>query len=48
MFSVSPTPSIHRQEDRVEPEKIRIWREEQVKQLEEKGEYKLMGIYCCE
>ncbi|XP_057651542.1 clathrin light chain isoform X1 [Diorhabda carinulata] len=31
---VSPTPI--RQEDRIEPEKIRIWREEQIKRLEEK------------
>lgn len=37
MFSVSPTPSLSRQEERVEAEKIRIWREEQVKRLEEKG-----------
>ncbi|KAJ8976231.1 hypothetical protein NQ317_009728 [Molorchus minor] len=32
---VSPTP-LQRQEERVEPEKIRIWREEQVHRLEEK------------
>ncbi|CAG9822755.1 unnamed protein product [Phaedon cochleariae] len=34
--SVSPTPLTQRQDDRIEPEKIRIWREEQVKRLEEK------------
>ncbi|XP_018572660.1 clathrin light chain isoform X3 [Anoplophora glabripennis] len=32
----SPSPPPQRQEDRVEPEKIRKWREEQVKRLEEK------------
>ncbi|KAJ8931860.1 hypothetical protein NQ314_015190 [Rhamnusium bicolor] len=32
----SPSPPPLRQEDRVEPEKIRKWREEQVKRLEEK------------
>ncbi|KAJ8938929.1 hypothetical protein NQ318_011691 [Aromia moschata] len=32
----SPSPPLQRQEDRVEPEKIRKWREEQVERLEEK------------
>nr|CAI5856845.1 unnamed protein product [Callosobruchus analis] len=31
------TPSPPKQENRVEPEKIRKWREEQAKRLEEKG-----------
>ncbi|KAG5866051.1 hypothetical protein JTB14_004401 [Gonioctena quinquepunctata] len=35
-FNDSSASFIQRQEDRVEPEKIRIWREEQVKSLEEK------------
>lgn len=38
MFSVSPTTSVYKPDDRTEPEKIRIWREQQVKRLQEKGE----------
>nr|CAI5856846.1 unnamed protein product [Callosobruchus analis] len=34
---VNITPSPPKQENRVEPEKIRKWREEQAKRLEEKG-----------
>jgi hypothetical protein len=39
---VSPSPPPLNREVREEPEKIKKWREEQIKRLEEKGEF----LYC--
>lgn len=38
-YSTAPSPTPSKQEVREEPEKIKKWREEQVKRLEEKGNF---------
>lgn len=42
-----PQPSVFRQE-REEPEKIKTWREEQKKRLEEKGGFPIILLNHCE